>query len=133
MDAQVFHAAVHQQGTHRVGHATDSDLKTRPILNLGGDLPGHRAVNLARLRIRQLRAGQVISFDDVIDLAQVHGVFLAEDVGDLAVDLDDDHLGAFDHRSLPKTRGAEVEIAAVVHRASLENGDIDGIEKAPVI
>ena len=122
-----------KESAYGIRHSADPDLKTRAVLNFGGNAPGHDAVNLAWLRIRQLHARLVIAFNDEIDLAHVHTVVSAEDVGHLAVDLDDDQLRAFDHGPLPHIRGAKVEVPAVVHGASLEDDDIHGIEKAPVI
>jgi hypothetical protein len=75
----------------------------------------------------------VIALDDEIDLANVDTVVFAEDVGHLTIDLHDHQLRAFDHGPLPEISRAKVEVAPVVHRASLEDGNVYGIEKAPVI
>jgi hypothetical protein len=75
----------------------------------------------------------VITLNDEIDLAHVHTLVSAEDVGHLTVDLDDYQLRALDHSPLPHIRRAKIEGPAVVHWASLEDDDVDGIEKAPVI
>src|SRR5215469_15399122 len=129
MDPQILHSAFQQQRAHGVGHATDSDLKTGAILDFGGNAPCHDAVNVVRLRIRQLGAGLVIPLNDEIDLADVHTVFLAECVRHFTIDLDYCQLRLLDYGALPETRRAEVEVAAVVHRTSLENGDVNGIKK----
>src|SRR4051812_48730412 len=75
----------------------------------------------------------MVALNDEIDLAQVHAIILAEHVGHLTIDLKDDQLRAFDDGSLPETRGTKIEVTAIVHGASLEYGDIDGIKKATVI
>jgi hypothetical protein len=49
----------------------------------------------------------------------VHAVIFAEDVRHLTIDLKDHQLRTFDHRPLPETRRAKVEVTAVAHRASL--------------
>ena len=130
---KILHSAFQQQAAYGVGHAADPDLKTGAILDFGCNAPSHHAVNLARLRIGQLRARLMIALNDEIDLAHMHAVVFAEDVGHLTIDLDDHQLRTFDHGPLPQIRRAKVEVPAVVHRASLEDGDVDGIEKAPVI
>src|SRR6516225_4565960 len=120
MDSQILHSRFQQQGAYRVGHAADSDLKTGAVLHFGGNEPGHDAVNIVRLRIRQLRARLVIALDDELDLAEVNAVVSAEDVGNLTIDLQDHQLRTVDHGPLPEIRRAKVEVPAVVHRASLE-------------
>ena len=93
----------------------------------------HRAVNLARVRVGQLRARLMISLNDEIDLVHMHAVLSAEYVWHLTIDLDDHHLRTFDDGPLPHICRAKVEVSAVVHGAGLEDGDVHGIEKAPVI
>ena len=92
-----------------------------------------RAVDLARVRVGQLRARLMISLNDEIDLAHMHAVLFAEYVRHLTIDLDDHHLRAFDDGPLPHIGRAKVEVSAVVHRAGFEDGDVHRIEKAPVI
>jgi hypothetical protein len=108
-------------------------LKTRAVLNFGGNSPGHGTVDLARLRIRQLHARLVIAFNNEIDLANVHTIVFAEDVGHFPVDFDDYQLRALDRSPLPNIRRAKVEVPAIVDWASPENDDVYGIEKAPII
>ena len=118
---------------HGVWHAADPDLQTGAILDFSRNPPRNCAVDLARLRIGQFRARLMIALNDEIDLADVHAVVFAEHVRHLTIDLDDHQLRAFDDRPLPHIRRAKVEVPAVVHRASLKDDDIHGIEKAPVI
>ena len=75
----------------------------------------------------------MISLNDEIDLVHMHAVLLAEYVWHLTIDLDDHYLRTFDDGPLPHICRAKVEIATVVHGASFKNGDVHGIEKAPVI
>ncbi len=75
----------------------------------------------------------MIAFYDVVNLAHVHAVVSAEGVGHLAIDLYDHQLGAFDYSLLPQIRRAKVEVSAVIDRASLQDGDVHRIEKAPVV
>jgi hypothetical protein len=75
----------------------------------------------------------VITVNDEVDLARVYAVVFAKDIGHLTIDLEDHQLRMLDHGPLPKIRRAKIEVPAVVHRASLENGDVNGIKKTPVI
>ena len=93
----------------------------------------YRAVDLARVRIGQLRARLIVALDDEIDFAHMHAILSAEYVWHLTIDLDDHHLRAFDDRPLPDIGRAKVEVSAVIHRAGFEDGDVHGIEKATVI
>src|SRR6185437_17029127 len=75
----------------------------------------------------------MIAFNDVVNLADVHAVLFAKGVGHLTIDFDDHQLRAFNGSALPEIRGAKVEVPAIIHRASLQDGDINRIEEATVI
>ncbi len=80
----------------------------------------------------------MIAFNDVVNLADVHAVLFAKGVWHLTIDFDDHQLRAFNDRALPEIRGAKVEVPAIIHRASLQDGDInrdresDGNNPAPL-
>src|SRR5947208_7722164 len=63
----------------------------------------------------------------------MHAVVFAKRIRHLTIDLDDHQFGALDHRPLPQIGGAKVEVAAIVHGAGFEDGNVHGIEKAAVI
>ena len=131
--AEVADAAFQQQRADRIRHAADADLQAGAILDLGCDPARDGAVDLGRRRVRQLRGRLVVALDDVIDLADVNAVLLAEDVRQAAGHLDDHHLRALDDRAVPEIGGAEIEVAALVHRTGLENDDVHRINEAAVI
>src|SRR5215813_8791742 len=133
MDSQILHATLKQQRAHCVGHATDPNLKTGTILDLGGNLAGHDAIDLARFRIGQFRALLMIAFDNEVNLTHMDTVLFAEHVRHFAIELDHYQSCSFNHSTLPHIGWAKVEVSTIIHWASLENDDVDRIKKAPVI
>ena len=75
----------------------------------------------------------MVSFNDVVDFAEVDAVVFAKDVRESARDLDDDHFGAFHDGSVPHVRRAKVEEAILVGRAGFENDNVDRIDEPPVV
>ena len=52
VDAEVAHAALHQERAHGVRHRADADLQARAVVDLARDQPGDRAVGIGRRRVR---------------------------------------------------------------------------------
>ena len=106
MDAQVLHAAFEQQRADGVGHAADADLQAGAILDLGAICRATvRSISVGS--VGQLRGRLLVALDDVVDLADVHAVLRAVDVGQLAGSLDDHDLGAFDRPPDARDRSAQ--------------------------
>src|SRR5947209_8372355 len=118
MNAEVLHSTFHQQAAHGVGHAANTDLKAGSVLYFGDDAPPHIAVNLARLRIGQLRTRLIIAVNNEIDLAYMHAIVFAEGVRHLRIDLDNHQLRTFNDGPLPEIRRAKIEVSSIVHGAS---------------
>ena len=94
-----------------LGHAADTDLNTGTILDFGCDAPCHYAVNLARVRVGQLRAWLMISLDNEIDLVYMNAVLFAEYIWHLTIDLDDHQLRTFNDGPQPHIGRAKVEVS----------------------
>ena len=93
VDAEVAHAALQQQRAHGIRHRADADLQTRAVFDLAGDQSRHGTVGISRCRVRQLGHRLTVTFDDVVDLADVEAVLDAVHVRQRVVHLDDDDLG----------------------------------------
>ena len=133
MHAEIAHPAFKKDRAHGIGHAADADLQAVAVLDFSRDEPPHRAVDLAGWRIRQFGRRGVVALDHVVDLADVHARLYTVDIGQAAARLDDDHPGALDDRAVPEIRRAQVEIAAFVDRARLEDDDVDRVDEAPIV
>src|SRR5262249_42944057 len=131
--AEILDAALFEQRADRVRHGADADLDAVAVLDLADDPLGDRAVGVAWGRIAQLRRRQIVTVDDVVDLADMHGVAVAIDVGQAGADLDDDGFGALYHGAMPDIGRPEIEPARFVHGTGLEDNDVDRIDEAPVV
>ena len=133
MHAKIAHPAFEQERTDGIGHAADADLQAVAVVDFSRDQPPHRGVDLAGWRIRQFGRRGVVALDHVVDLADVHARLFTIDIGQPAGRLDDDHPGALDDRAVPEIRRAQIEIAAFIDRACLEDDDVDRVDEAPIV
>ena len=79
--AEVAHAALEQQRADGVRHRADADLQAAAVLDLGRDQLRHGTVDVGGRRIRDLGRSVVAAVDDVVDLALVHRVLEAVEIG----------------------------------------------------
>ena len=92
-----------------------------------------RAVDVGRGRVPQLRCRRVVTFDNVVDLADVHAVHFAIDMRQSRGRLDNDRFRTLYDGAMPEIGGTEVEGAVFVRRAGLEHDDVDGIDEAAIV
>ena len=133
MHAKIAHPAFEKERTDGIGHAADADLQAVAVVDFSRDQPPHRGVDLAGWRIRQFGRRGVVALDHVVDLADVHARLFTIDIGQPAGRLDDDHPGALDDRAVPEIRRTQIEIAAFIDRACLEDDDVDRVDEAPIV
>ena len=133
MNAQIARAALQQLRADRIRHAADADLQTGAVLDLVGDEFTHRNVHFRGRRIRQFGRGLIIALDDIIDLADMQPIGLAEHIGQAIRHLDDDHFRALGDGPVPEIGGAEIEIAVFIHAACLEDDHIHRRHETSVI
>jgi hypothetical protein len=75
----------------------------------------------------------VVTFDNVVDLADVHAVHFAIDMRQSRGRLDNDRFRTLYDGAMPEIGGTEVEGAVFVRRAGLEHDDVDGIDEAAIV
>src|SRR5271154_5081184 len=63
----------------------------------------------------------------------MNAILFAVDIWQTLTHLDYHHVGAFNHRAVPEIRDAKIEVAILVHRACLENDDVNWRKKAAVV
>ncbi len=132
VDAQVAHAGLLQHRAHGIGHAADADLQAGAIVHLRSDEGRDLAVDLADRRVAQFGQRIAAFVDEVVDLADVDRVLVAENLRHM--------LRHFDHdaaRTLRRGMGvgcgkAEVETAVCIHRCRLQDQDVTGINEAAI-
>ena len=127
--AEVAHAALEQQRADGVRHRADADLQAGAVLDLGGDQPRDGVIDVGGRRVRDLGGGPVVTLDDVVDVALVHGVLEPVEVRQPGRLLDDHDLRALDDRAMPERGEAEIEEAVLVLRAGLDTAISGGSMK----
>ena len=133
MDAEIADAAFEQELADGVGHGADADLQTGAVADLARDVARDGAVDVAWRRVGQLQRRRRVALDHVVDFADMDPGALAVDIRQAGRGLDDDHLGALDHRAVPEIGDAQVEEPVRVDRAGLEDDDVHGRDEPPVI
>ena len=135
VDAEVLQVALGDEAADGVGHTADAQLQAGTI----GDL-GHDEICDLQIDLRSgagsghLANGRVAALHDAGDPGDVDAVLhAAEAAGHIGVDFDDDLLGLFADSAQMRSAGAEVEVAVLVHRRHLKDGDIQRVGAFAVI
>jgi hypothetical protein len=127
--AQVLEVRLGDHHAHGVGHSADPQLNTGAVLHLLDDVPGHLPVHLRDGRRRNLGEWRVFALDDVVDLADVNGLFVAAQAAGLVlVHFHDDDLGPVAEGLRVGALGPEVEEAVLVHGVDLAHEDVQVID-----
>src|SRR5450756_1135386 len=125
VDTEVLEVGFRDHLPESVRHSADPQLDAGPVRDLGQDVLGDPPVRLRRRYRRQFRKSEVTSFDDVVDLRDMHGMIVATvDLRHVFVDLDNDRTCHLTCGRVVRDSDPEAEVPMLVHRCDLDGHDI---------
>ena len=118
-----------------VGHTADAQLQAGTVGDLRHDEVCNLQIDLGSgAGSGHLADGRIVALHDAGDLGDMDTVFhTTEAAGHIGVDFDDDLLGLLADSAQMRSAGAEVEVAVLVHRSHLEDGDVQRVGTLAVV
>ena len=135
VDAQVLQIALGDEAADGVGHTADAQLQAGTVGDLRNDEVCDLQIDLGGgAGSGHLADGRIVALHDAGDLGDMDTVFhTTEAAGHIGVDLHDDLPGLLTDGTQMGSAGAEVEVAVLVHRSHLEDGDVQRVGTLAVV